>query len=75
MLYFHSKDKFINVFQNWLSRVENKSGCIMKTLYADEKENLYPSNLGFLWEKKTLLLNTQHFIYTKRIGMSKKNGK
>lgn len=35
VLYPRSKDKFVDVFQIWLSRVENKSKCLLKTLRAD----------------------------------------
>ena len=35
VLYFRSKDKFVDVFQIWFPKVENKSNYTIKAFYAN----------------------------------------
>lgn len=56
VLYLRSKDKFVNVFQNWLPRVENESGCRMKTLRVDGRGEFISITLKIFCEKKGIAL-------------------
>lgn len=62
ILYFCSKDKFIDIFQVWLSKFENESNCIMKTFCVDNRKEFISIKLKIFCEKKILLLNMQHYI-------------
>lgn len=57
ILYFHFKDKFVDIFQVWLSKIENKSNCIIKVFCAKSKRKFIFIKLRNFCEKKILLLN------------------
>lgn len=54
LLYLRSKDKFINMFQNWLFRVENKSSYTMKILREDRKRKFIFIKFKVFYKEKDI---------------------
>ena len=52
VLYFYSKDEFVDIFQVWLPKVENESNCTMKALYVDDERKFISIKLKTFSEKK-----------------------
>ncbi len=56
VLYLRSKDEFVDAFQNWLSKIETKSGQLMKTLRADGGGEFISIKLKGFGDKKGIAL-------------------
>ena len=56
ILYIRIKDEFIDVFQTWLPRVENESGCKMKALQADGGGKFITIKLRDFYDKKGIVI-------------------
>lgn len=56
VLYPQSKDKFVDVFQIWISRVENKSKYLLKTLCANRGGEFISIKLRVFCKNKGIAL-------------------
>ena len=56
ILYNCTKDEFVDVFQTWLRRVENESGCKMKALWADGEGEFISIKLREFYDKKRIVI-------------------
>ena len=54
VLYLHSKDKFVDAFQVWLLKVENKSNCTRKAFCTDGEREFIFIKLRTFCEKKSI---------------------
>lgn len=56
VLYLRLKDKFVDAFQNWLSKIEIESGQLIKTFYADRGGEFISIKLKGFCNKKSIAL-------------------
>lgn len=71
-MYLQSKDKFVNIFQTWLSAIKNQYSKFMKTFCANRKKEFILTKLKDLYNKKNITIKyTTLYIYKKTIQQSK----
>ena len=64
VMYFWSKDKFVDVFQIWLSKIENKSNKCIKALCADRGGKFISKKLKDIRKKKSIMIKyTALYMY------------
>lgn len=56
ILYLQLKDEFIDAFQTWFLKIENKSGQSIKILYTDGGREFISIKLRYFYNKKGIIL-------------------
>lgn len=73
VLYIQFKNKLVNMFLIWLSKIENKSGEIIKALCADKKGEFIFIKLKNFCKKRSIVVKfTTSYIYEKN-GLVKRD--
>ena len=72
VLYFCLKDKFVDAFQIWLSRVENKLKCTLKTLCADGGGEFISIKLRVFGKKRGIVLKYAALYMRKENGLAER---
>ena len=72
VLYFHSKDEFVDASQVWLPKVEIKSNCIMKAYCADVAGEFISIKLRTFCEKRGIIFKYIALYIHKENGLAKR---
>lgn len=72
VLYLCFKDDFVDAFQIWLSRVENKSKCLLKTLCADGEGEFISIKLKDFCKIRGITLKYATLCMPKENGLAKR---
>lgn len=72
VVYLQSKDKFVDVFQVWLPKIENESGKFLKMLRTNNREEFILAKLKDFYNQTRITIKyTEPYIH-KENGLTKR---